>query len=235
MLLIQKLPEWLGEKISLVMYLFFARVLAKFCFKSIGRLEVQGSELLPTTGPYILASNHLSFNDSIALVASIPHRLHFISKKDYTKIPFIDWIIGIALKTVGIYTYNRQGIGGDPLRQIRKWLAQGDVVVIFPEGTRSKAHTMQRGKAGVVLSAMSSGVTIVPLGICGTEKFPAWLMLFPFRRRMQVKIGKPFKLPNIKGTITKRQRELLLKIVMLQIAKLLPEKYQGVWQIPEAS
>ena len=229
MLFIQNLLEWLGEKISSVLYWLLAKI-AQLSFRKIGHLEVTGSELLPTNEPYILVANHLSFNDPPALVASISRRLHFISKKDYTRIAFIDRIIGALLKTVGVYTYDRQSVyKKNTLDQVKKWLTQGRIAVLFPEGTRSRTHQLQKALAGVVFLAIASKVAIIPVGISGTEKFPAWKMLFPFHRSMQVTIGKPFKLPKIVGNPTSESREMMLDIVMSRIADCLPPDYRGVY------
>ena len=201
--------------------------MAQLSFKVFGRLEVIGA--LPAQEPCIIAANHLSFNDPGALVASISRRLHFISKRDFTHIALLDWIIEVALKTVGVCTFDRSGIGLDALRQGRKWLKQNCVVAIFPEGTRSRrTHQLQKALPGIISLAVSSGALIVPIGISGTEKFPAWRMLLPLHR-VRVNIGEPFKLPEIEGRLTPEKLRFLVNIVMFKIAKQLPEEYRGIY------
>ncbi len=199
-------------------------LLGRFCFRVFGRMEIAGSECVPQFGPLIVVSNHLSLNDPPLLVAAIPRPLFFIGKKEL----FGSSISRFLMRAFHVSPFNRSAAGIDAVRVLMQNLERDRAVVIFPEGTRSPDHTMQKGMLGVVYLAMKSQAPILPVALTGTEKFSLWRIPFPFRR-MTASIGPPFTLPVIEGKPSKAVMSSLLDMVMGRIADQLPPEYRGVY------
>ena len=159
-------------------YYRLGRTIARFCFTIFGRLEITGQECVPPYGPLIVVSNHLSYNDPPALFASVPRSLIFLGKVELFSNPFKR----AFMRWAGVYPLNRSATGVDAMRTALDLLAQDKALVIFPEGRISSAKAMERAKPGAAFLAIKSQAPILPVGISGTEGFPPWRMVFPFRR-----------------------------------------------------
>lgn len=199
-------------------------LLARFCFRTFGGLDVSGAEGVPKFGPLIIVSNHLSLNDPPLLVATIPRPLYFIGKKELFGNP----ITRLGMRSFHVSSFNRSAAGIDAMRVLMQNLERDRAVVIFPEGTRSPNGALQKGMLGVVYLALKSQAAILPVGITGTETFPLWRIPVPFRK-MKAKIGQPFTLPIIEGKPSKEVMSSLRDMVMRRIADQLPPEYQGLY------
>lgn len=199
-------------------------LLARFCFRTFGGLDVSGAEGVPKFGPLIIVSNHLSLNDPPLLVATIPRPLYFIGKKELFGNP----ITRLGMRSFHVSSFNRSAAGIDAMRVLMQNLERDRAVVIFPEGTRSPNGALQKGMLGVVYLALKSQAAILPVGITGTETFPLWRIPVPFRK-MKAKIGQPFTLPMIEGKPSKEVMSSLRDMVMRRIADQLPPEYQGLY------
>lgn len=203
------------------------RLLTRIFFKLFTKTDVLGLENLPPGG-YVVASNHLGRLDP-ALIFKSFERNDFIMPvaEKYQHHPILG-PVGNALGAVWLDRFNPDI---HALRQIMQRMKLGQVLVIAPEGTRSKTEVMQEGKPGVVFLATRAGVPIVPVAISGTEDrivMDAWRH---FRRpRIISWVGKPFTMAPIKGG---QDREKVLQEqtdeLMCRIAVMLPEKYYGVY------
>ena len=199
-------------------------LLARFCFRAFGRLDISGTEGVPKFGPLIIVSNHLALNDPPLLVAAIPRPLYFIGKKEL----FSNRITRFAMRSFHVSSFDRSGAGIDAVRVLMQNLERDRAVAIFPEGSRSPDGTMQRGMLGVIYLAIKSQAAILPVGLTGTEKFPLWRIAFPFRK-INAKIGPPFTLPVIEGRPSKEVMSSLMDMVMGRIADQLPPEYRGFY------
>ena len=199
-------------------------LLGRFCFRVFGRMEIAGAECVPQFGPLIIVSNHLSLNDPPLLVAAIPRPLYFIGKKEL----FGSSISRFLMRAFHVSPFDRSAAGIDAMRVLMQNLERDRAVVIFPEGTRSPDHAMQKGMLGVVYLALKSQAPILPVALTGTEKFPLWRVPFPFRR-MTASIGPPFTLPVIEGRPSKAVMSSMLDMVMGRVADQLPPEYRGVY------
>ena len=199
-------------------------LLARFCFRAFGRLDISGTEGVPKFGPLIIVSNHLSLNDPPLLVAAIPRPLYFIGKKELFGNP----ITRFAMRSFHVSSFNRSAAGIDAVRVLMQNLERDRAVAIFPEGSRSPDGTMQQGMRGVIYLAIKSQAAILPVGLTGTENFPLWRIAFPFRK-MNAKIGSPFTLPIIEGKPSKEVMSSLLDMVMGRIADQLPPERRGFY------
>jgi len=198
--------------------------LGRFCFRAFGRLEISGAEGVPQFGPLIVVSNHLSLNDPPLLVAAIPRPLFFIGKKELFGNSFFRFL----MTAFHVSPFDRSAAGIDAVRVLMQNLERDRAVVIFPEGTRSPDHAMQKGMLGVVYLAMKSQAPILPVGVTSTHKFPLWRVPFPFKR-LKANIGQPFTLPVIEGHPSKEVMSSMLDMVMARIAALLPPEHRGVY------
>jgi len=203
------------------------KALGRFCFGVLGRLDVTGRESVPPFGPVILIANHLSNNDPPVLISSIDRRLNFIAKQELFSNPITKFV----LREFGVHPFDRSGQSVDIIKMALRLLAQDKPVLLFPEGTRSPDHALQKGLPGAAYIAMKSQSTILPVGIVGTEKFSSRRMMFPFAR-IGVNIGQPFTLPSIEGRPSHEVLQSMADMMMSRIAILLPEKYRGVYALP---
>ena len=212
-----------GSRDAKILYRM-GRRLARFCFRTFGRLEIAGVECVPRYGPLIVVCNHLSSNDPPLLVAAIPRPLYFIGKHALFRNP----LSRFWMRAFHVSPFNRSGSGIDAVRVLMQNLERDRAVVIFPEGHRSPDHTLHKGMLGVVYLALKSQAPILPVAVTGTQKFPIWRIPFPFCR-MKASIGPPFTLPVIEGKPSREVMSSLLDMVMGRIADQLPPEYRGVY------
>ena len=192
-------------------------------FKLATRWRVRGRENVPNEGPLLIVANHINLTDPILLAVSLDRRVIFIAKEELFRSRFSSYFLG---RGFGVFPINRGRIDKKALRQANQVLADGQVLVMFPEGTRSENTQLQSAFSGSALIAIRRGVPILPVGIFGTEKIKgiAWLL---HRPQVTVNIGHPFYLPPVKGKLAKTELAELTNFIMRRIAKLLPPEYRG--------
>ncbi|HWB72362.1 MAG TPA: lysophospholipid acyltransferase family protein [Egibacteraceae bacterium] len=159
--------------------------------KVLYRPEAEGLQRIPRAGPAILASNHLSFLDSVFLPALIDRPIYFLGKSDY----FRGWRRHF-FENVGVMPVNRQG--GDAaeasLRRGREILDRGHLLGIYPEGTRSPDGRLYRGKTGPVRLALRTAAPLIPVAMTGTFEILPPGKLIPRIGPVGVRVGQPLDL-----------------------------------------
>ncbi|GAA1017612.1 lysophospholipid acyltransferase family protein [Nocardiopsis tropica] len=160
----------------------------------VNRPTVEGLENVPTEGPALLAGNHLSIADWLFVPLAVPRRISYLAKSDYFTAP------GISGKLQKFF-YTQTGqvpidrTGGDAataaLETAKKLLAEGRLVGMYPEGTRSPDGRLYRGRTGLVRIAFETGVPIIPVGVIGTDKVSPPGPFSWHAERVQVKFAKP--------------------------------------------
>ncbi len=199
------------------------RVIAWVIVPLLIRLRVTGLENVPKTGPVILVSNHLNWTDIPMIGLRLMRRTHFMAKVElFQKAPLKWLVIGLGAFPVRRGEADRQAI-----KQAEEVLKAGQVLVIFPEGTRSRKRVMKEGLPGAALIALRSGAPIVPVGIYGSEKFKPW-HIWPFRTHITLTYGEPFTLAR-EGRRGHTDLQGQLEIIMRRIAALLPPQYRGIY------
>jgi 1-acyl-sn-glycerol-3-phosphate acyltransferase len=137
------------------------------------RPKIEGLENVPATGGAIFASNHLSVADELFLGAAVPRHLAFWAKSDYfTGTGLRGWFSKFVLTGLGAIPVERGG-GRAALSAFDAAipvLQGGDLVAVYPEGTRSPDGRLYRGRTGVARLALAAGVPVIPVGVTGTEK-----------------------------------------------------------------
>ena len=137
------------------------------------RFDIAGLENVPARGPVLLAANHRSYFDvaALALVArGIGRPVRFLGKKEIFDAP----VVGPIARAIGGISVDRGSGSDQPLRDAESALKAGDVVVVLPQGTIPRGYDffdpVLRGKTGTARLAASTGATVVPVGLWGTEK-----------------------------------------------------------------
>jgi 1-acyl-sn-glycerol-3-phosphate acyltransferase len=155
---------------------------------AVYRPWTEGMEHVPDRGPAILASNHLSFLDSIFLPCVVERPIYFLGKSDY----FSGWKRHF-FENVGVMPVHRQGgdAGEASLRKGAEILNSGRVLGIYPEGTRSPDGRLYRGKTGPVRLALRTGAPVVPVAMMGTFEILPPGTSVPKIRRVGLRFGPP--------------------------------------------
>jgi 1-acyl-sn-glycerol-3-phosphate acyltransferase len=134
-------------------------------FRLLTRFAVTGAEQMPQTGPVILAANHLTNYDAFFLQAAIRRPIFFMGKAELFRHPAMDW----GLRQLGGFPVYR-GAGDEwALRHAGRVLRAGQVLGMFPEGSRSKGRGLSPAKTGVARLALAAGCPIVPVALHGTQ------------------------------------------------------------------
>lgn len=128
------------------------------------RLNIRGKENIPSDGPAILASNHLSFLDHVLLPMATQRQIHFISKIQHFDKKFRGWYF----RQIGVIPLKRGEGDNVAFERALQTLRNGDLFAIYPEGTRSKDGKLHRGHTGVARLAYLTGAPVVPVAMHGT-------------------------------------------------------------------
>ena len=154
-------------------YWFMKNLVAGPLLRTVFRPWVVGLDNIPKTGGVILASNHLSFIDSIFLPLLIDRRIYFLAKSDYfTGKGFKNWATKHFLLGTGMLPIDRSGgkASEASLKAGMSVLTRGHVLGIYPEGGRSRDGRAHRGRSGVARMALESGAPVVPVAMIDTDK-----------------------------------------------------------------
>ncbi len=214
-------------------YWFMKNLVAGPILKTVFRPWVTGAENIPKTGGVILASNHLSFIDSVFLPLLIERRITFLAKSDYfTSRGPKGWFIKNFLKGTGMLPIDRSGgkASEASLNTGLRVLAQGEVLGIYPEGTRSPDGKMYRGRTGVARMVLEGHVPVVPVAMIDTEKVMPIGHKIPRVRRIGVIIGEPLDFSRFEGL--ESDRFILRSVtdeIMYELSKLSGQEYVDVY------
>ena len=214
-------------------YWFMKNLVAGPILKTVFRPWVTGAENIPKTGGVILASNHLSFIDSVFLPLLIERRITFLAKSDYfTSRGPKGWFIKNFLKGTGMLPIDRSGgkASEASLNTGLRVLAAGEVLGIYPEGTRSPDGKMYRGRTGVARMVLEGHVPVVPIAMIDTEKVMPIGHKIPKVRRIGVIIGEPIDFSRFEGL--ESDRFILRSVtdeIMYELSKLSGQEYVDVY------
>ncbi|MCK9868645.1 lysophospholipid acyltransferase family protein [Nocardiopsis dassonvillei] len=163
--------------------------------RTLCRPTVEGRENVPADGAVLLASNHLSFIDSVIIPLSVTQRrVRFLAKSDYFEGTGLK---GRMTKTVfsslGAMPVQRRDARGAmlSLEMMLERLNEGEACVIYPEGTRSRDGRLYRGRTGVALLAMESKAPVVPVAVAGTQDVQPVGASMPRPRPYSIRFGEP--------------------------------------------
>lgn len=203
------------------------RSIVRFIMGIIAEVEVVGEENLPQ-GNVLVAANHLGRLDTAALLCVVDREDIIMAVAEKYKDHFLYGAIGRAVNAIWL---NRFEADFAALREILVRMQKGGLMVIAPEGTRSKTEALQQGKMGAAFLASKSGYPVLPVALTGTEDRGVVENLKKFRRsKIKIVIGKPFTIEIPKGKGREEALRQTTDEIMCQIAAMLPEKYRGVYK-----
>lgn len=185
--------------------------------------KISGRRNVPKTGPVILASNHLSFIDSVVITLFAPRPVSFLAKDSYfTGKGFRGTMARVFFTSIGAIPV-RRGVGQaaqDALDAGLSLLDQGEAFAIYPEGTRSRDGRLYRGKTGVAWLALNAGVPVVPVALKGTDKVQPIGSKGIRPSRVSIEFGKPIQFAPSGRADSGRARRKCTDDIMLEIAKM---------------
>lgn len=214
----------------------YPRFIAAVCrlgLRSIARVRVEGVEGLPTSGPLIVAANHMSNADPPFvggwLAPALQRRPTFLAKEALFAGP-----LGLFFRSLGAEPVKAGGSDMAAYRAARAILDRGGVVAIMPEGTRSFDGVLARPKPGVSLLATRTGAAVLPVGISGTDRLIGRGQRIPsIGSRITLRAGEPFHLRIPEGADRKAARAALADAdteLMRRIAALVEPRHRGDWE-----
>src|SRR5258706_1653787 len=140
------------------------RAVARVLFAILLNVRILGRKNLPAKGPFIIASNHLSWTDVPLIPAYLPYKVGSMAKEET-----FHGNISLIVRFMSAFPVKRGEGDRQSIRAAGEQLKKGKGFFIFPEGTRSKTHTMAKGHAGLGMIALRSGVPVLPVAVWGRE------------------------------------------------------------------
>lgn len=216
-----------------MLYWIFKHLLIGPFLKTLWRPWVEGAENIPSSGPVIIVGNHLSVIDSFFMPLMVDRRVSFLAKSDYfTGKGIKGWLVKNFMLAVGQIPIDRSG-GKASEASLNTGLAvldRGDVLAMYPEGTRSPDARLYRGRTGVARLVLESGACVIPAVMIDTEKAMPIGAKFPKVRRIGTVIGEPLDFSRFAGMSA--DRFVLRSVtdeIMLEIQRLSGQEYVDVY------
>ncbi|MET8749582.1 lysophospholipid acyltransferase family protein [Streptomyces sp. NPDC059104] len=191
-------------------YHLLKHVLLGPLLRMLFRPRIEGLENIPAEGAAIVAGNHLSFSDHFLMPAILKRRITFLAKAEYFTGPGLKGRLTAAFfRSAGQIPVDRSGkdAGQAALREGLGVLARGELLGIYPEGTRSHDGRLYKGKVGVAAMALGAGVPVVPCAMVGTFEIQPPGRRIPKIRRVTIRFGAPMEFSRYAGM--ERERAVL--------------------------
>ncbi len=197
----------------------------------IFRPKVSGLRHVPSNGPVIIASNHLSFSDSIFMPLVVPRNVTFLAKSEYFTSPglkgFIKKITFIALGQVPVDRSGGKRSEAALLTGL-KLLKDNHCIGIYPEGTRSPDGRLYKGRTGIARIAIESGAPIIPVAMFNTAEIQPTGQVVPKVRRVEMVFGEPMYFTGDstdQAVLRAATNQLMEKIAELSKQEYVPNMY----------
>ncbi len=204
---------------------FLINLLMRFILFVTCDINKKVLKAVPRNGPLILIGNHINSLDVlVALAFSYPRKIFFLVKKETFESPFLKFLFN----TWGSIPVDRGTADFQALNKATDALNQGHFFVIAPEGTRTKNGRLIKAHTGVVVIAMKSKATIMPVVQYGGEKFFENIKKLR-RTKVTIQVGAPFMTSPGSAYPDKKERQLIADEIMYQVAELLPAEYRGYY------
>lgn len=164
----------------------FAQLFSYFYFKIFHRFEVKGMNNVPLAESFILASNHLSFIDPPALGCKLPRNLHYFARDSLFRGP-----LGFLIRRLNSIPVNRDRLDLKTYRMVLSVLNDGNPLLVFPEGTRSRDGRLSTPQKGIGFLVAKSGVSVLPARIEGSFEILGPGRRFPYLgKKLKVTYGR---------------------------------------------
>lgn len=182
-------------------------------FKIINRLTIVGKEHFPRQGGVLICSNHISNFDPPLVGTAAPRQVRFMGKAELFSNSFMNWL----MTTLGVFPVKRGFNDKQALRNGLRILNGGEVIGLFPEGTRSKSGKLGKGLAGAGFFALRSNAVVVPCAITGS---------YGFFKKNKVVFGRPIDFQEFKDR--KLSANEATEIIMHHIQELLDSEERKI-------
>ncbi|MGE5140053.1 MAG: lysophospholipid acyltransferase family protein [Rudaea sp.] len=209
------------DKIRIPWFHYFGNRALRIVLPIVLKFDIKGLEHVPKEGALIAATNHTSFLDSLVAVAYLRHDVLPIAKVELFNFPW-----GLIFHGYGAFPVRRGEADLSALRRALQVLKENHVLLIAPEGTRTKSGVMESAREGVALLAERSGAPILPLAVWGGKEF--WHNLMRLRRTpFGFRIGEPVAVIALPDKPDRQVLRAITDEVMVYIAGMLPSQYRG--------
>jgi glycerol-3-phosphate dehydrogenase (NAD(P)+) len=192
---------------------WLVRALFEPFFATYFRMRRIGREHIPSAGPVIVAANHRSFLDPFVIATMARRPMYYVAKEELFRRRWVAWFLG----ALGAFPVNRGASDAEMITTAKAILARGDIVLIFPEGTRTRPGSLGKPKRGVGRLALESGAPVVPVAVFGTEAVRRGWRIRP--HKVSIRAGRPLHFPRLEDPSPALARAVTDRIwpcVMLQ-------------------
>jgi 1-acyl-sn-glycerol-3-phosphate acyltransferase len=189
--------------------------------KLLFRVSIVGRENLPATGGVVFAGNHVSYGDPVLIWCAMPRPTHFMARADLWRHTFLGW----CLDQFWAFPVERASADRVALTKAANYLAAGEPVGIFPNGTRNKKGEAIEAQDGAAFIASRADVPMVPVGIAGTDKIRPKGSRFIHFPKVTIAVGEPISKSDFEGlgrkeTVAAMTAEIMRRIdVQVQRAR----------------
>lgn len=185
------------------------KFLVRIILVVVRRWEIEGAENIPGSDGVVLVANHVSYWDPVVVICAFKRKVYFMAKAELFKIPVVGYVVGIS----GAFPVRRDRTDRNAIRTALRLLEEGEVVGVFPEGTRSHSGEMLKPHLGAAMLALKTGAPVLPVAVSGTRGF--W-------GKIRVRVGRPIPVESFK-TGSRGDLESLSDLAMSRIGALLGE------------
>jgi 1-acyl-sn-glycerol-3-phosphate acyltransferase len=213
--------QWYAHAPNRAFYNLFLR----FFYKTLCRHRVHNAHLLPKSGPVILMINHLSWTDPFLVLAALPRVMFPMAKVETFEDARTRWL----LQPYGAIPVHRGAVDLQAIKAASQVLKDGGMVLISPEGTRSKTGGLIQAQEGLAFLATRTDAQLVPVAITGSgEIFKSLKRLH--RATVDITLGEPFRMDTGGKKPDRALLQTLTDNAMRRLAALLPEGMRGVYR-----
>jgi 1-acyl-sn-glycerol-3-phosphate acyltransferase len=198
--------------------------LLRLLFRMLLTVEIEGLEYVPRRGPALLLISHTNFLDGPMACVLTPRMVMPMGKHELFRVPIFGWL----LRRYGGFPVRRGEMDLRALRSAFDVLAQGHVLLVAPEGTRSGDGHLQQGKPGTAYIAAHMNVPLVPMAVIGVEHFRRNLSQLR-RTPVRIVLGPAFRLQTSGRLVPREVLRQMTDEIMYQMARLLPPERRGVY------
>lgn len=193
------------------------KFILKFAFKILFRWEIYGRENLPMSSGAILAANHTSFLDPLLIGAPIPRKAYFFARSDVFRPRLWGWF----LKQLHSIPIERDEPSLSSIKAVLTLLRSGEIVVMFPEGTRISGRRLGEAKGGLGMMVAKSAVPVIPAYISGAASALPKKAKMIRLKKIKIIYGRPLYLtPLLEGTCRRDGFQRISDRVMTEIGAL---------------
>jgi len=205
----------------------FTRFVIRFLFKLLARVKIVGREYVPDVPSFVAVSNHIGRIDAGLVYYLFDRRdIIMLVADKYKETAWVRWLVK-AFDAIWVDRFNADL---NAMREVFRRLKKGGMLVVAPEGTRSKSGALLEGRDGASYMAAKAGLPVVPVAVTGSEDNVVKERFKHFKRLdITLTVGEPFTLPPLRSGDRDAQLKQYTDEVMCRIAALLPAERHGVY------